>query len=141
MIGDDRVQASLISKLKTYPTITGAFTNSTEIRELEWQGDEFVYPNLRLDLEDNRFYYDEQERCNLQAVEFSVYVFSEQRSSKQSSQIKSEVINFLVGTGWTNSTYGVRFSPLRLMENVPSVRETERIFRCQAKFSSKVSPA
>lgn len=141
MINDEFIQAGLITKLKTYPTATGVFTNSTEIRELEWQGDEFVYPNIRLDLEDNRYYYDEQQRCGLQEIEFSVYIFSEQRSSKQCSQIKSEVINFLVGNGWTNSTYNIRFTPLRLIENIPAIRESERVWRSQARFSSKVSPA
>lgn len=141
MIGDEVIQAGIIARLKTYPTPTGAFTNSSEIRELEWQGDEFVYPNIRLDLEDNRDYFDEQERCSLQYIEFSVYVFSESRSSKQASQIKSEIIDFLKGRGWTNLTHNVKFSSPRLIENIPAIRVEERIWRSQARFSSKVSPA
>jgi hypothetical protein len=140
VIGDEVIQAGLIARLKTYPSPTGAFTNSTEIRELGWQGDEFVYPNIRLDLEDNRYYFDEQKRCQLQEVEWSIYVFSEQRSSKQSSQIKTEIINFLVGNGWTSLAHNIRFTSPRLIENVPAVRESERVWRCQARFSSRVSP-
>lgn len=140
MIGDEVIQAGIIARLKTYPTATGAFTNSAEIRELEWQGDEFVYPNIRLDLEDNRDYFNEQERCQLQEVEFSVYIFSEQRSSKECSQIKSEIINYIKGRGWTNITHNIRFSPPRLIENIPTIRESERVWRAQARFSSKVSP-
>ena len=140
MIGDETIQSALITKLKLFPSPTGTFTNSAEIRELEWQGDEFVYPNVRLDLEDNRYYFDEQERCQLQEVEFSVYVFSESRSSKQCSQIKTEIINFLVGQGWSNIPLNVRFARVRLLENVPAVRAEERVWRAQARFISRVIP-
>lgn len=138
MLGDEVIQASLITKLKLFPSATGTFTNSAEIRELEWQGDDFSYPNVRLDLEDNRYYYDEQEKCQLQEVEWSVYVFSEHRSSKQCSQIKTEIINFLVGQGWTNIPHNIKFARARLLDNVPAIRVDERIWRSQVRFVSRV---
>ncbi len=137
MIGDEVVQAAIIAKLKSLAPF-GAVA-STEVKELEWQGDSFTYPNIRVDLEENNFYYDEQLQCNLQNVEFSVYIFSEQRSSKEASQIKTLVINSMVSGGFSNSTYSVRFLPVRIMDNVPAIRESERTWRAQVKFGTKVS--
>lgn len=135
IIGDEVIQAAIIAKLKLLAPF-GAVV-STEIRELEWQGDSFTYPNIRVELEDNTPYYDEQLRCGIQRVEFSVYVFSEQKSSKEASQIKTLVTNALVGDGFSNST--IRFLPIRILDNVPAVREDDRTWRAQIKFGSKVS--
>lgn len=137
IIGDEVIQAAIIAKLKTLAPF--GVVASTEIRELEWQGDSFTYPNIRVELEDNTPYYDEQLRCGIQRVEFSVYVFSEQRSSKEASQIKTLLTNALVGDGFSNSTYSVRFLPIRILDNVPAIREDERIWRAQIKFGSKIS--
>ena len=139
MIGDEQVQAAIITKLKALSPF-GAVT-STEVRELEWQGDTFTYPNIRVDLESNEYYYDEQERCQLQYAEFSIYIFSQQRSSKECSQIKTLMANALVGIGFTNSTQGVKFSRVRMVDNVPAIRQDERTWRAQIKLGSRISPA
>ena len=110
---------------------------SSEIREWDWQGDVFTYPNIRVELEDNRPYYDEQQKCTLQMVEFSVYVFSEQKSSKECSQIKTNIINAL--TTFSNQSLGIKSTPVRIVENVPVIRQDERTWRAQVKYSSKVS--
>lgn len=135
MIGDEQIQAAIITKMKSLAPYQGV--QSGEIRELEWQGDTFTYPNIRVELETNEWYFDEQEKCNLQYIEFSVYCFSEQRSSKECSQIKTAVINALVGIGFTSNS--TKFSRLRMVDNVPAVREDERTWRSQVKFGSRVS--
>lgn len=134
MIGDESIQASIVAKLKALAPFDTV--SSTEIREFQWQGDEFAYPNIRIELEKNEYEFDEQERCQLQYIEFSVYAFSESKSSKESSRIKSAVINQLVGAGFT--TLGVKFNRVRLIDNVPAVRQDERTFRTQAKFGSRI---
>ncbi len=138
MIGDELIQASLITKIKSLSAITSLLTDANEVRELQWQGDTFTYPNIRLDLESNDWVFDEQERCQLQYCEFSIYVFTEDRSSKKCSQIKSAILTAMSGLGFSNSTYGVKFSRLRLIDNVPAVRESERIWRSQVKFGSRI---
>lgn len=138
MIGDEVIQAAIIAKIKSLAPFGNV--QSGEVKELEWKGDAFSYPNIRVDLETNEYAFDEQERCMLQYVEFSVYIFSEQRSSKECSQIKTLVSNALIGLGFSNSTYGVRFSRLRLVDNVPAVPESERVWRSQIKLGSRVSP-
>lgn len=137
MIGDEVIQAAIVAKLKALAPFGDV--QPVEVREFEWQGDEFTYPNIRVELEDNRYYYDEQERCSLQYVEFSVYVFSQQRSSKECSQIKTLVTNAMVGIGFNDTTRNLRFTSVRVVDNIPVVREDARTWRSQIKLSSKVS--
>lgn len=136
MNGDEAIQAAIITKLKALAPFGSV--QSGEIRELEWQGDSFTYPNIRVELESNDWVFDEQERCMLQYVEFSIYCFSEQRSSKECSQIKTAIINALAGIGFSNNTYSVKFNRLRIVDNVPAVRQDERTWRAQVKFGSRV---
>lgn len=122
-----------MTKIKSLGSIT---TGTSDIREFEWQGDEFTYPNIRLDLEDNRYEFNEQERCSLQTIEFSVYIYSEQRSSKQCSYIKGLVANALIGLGFTGQY--AKYTHIRLMENIPAIRVSEREFRSQLKLTTFV---
>ena len=133
MISDEKIQSDLMTKIKSLGSIT---TGTSDIREFEWQGDEFTYPNIRLDLEDNRYEFNEQERCALQTIEFSVYIYSEQRSSKQCSYIKGLVANALIGLGFTG-TYA-KYTHIRLLENIPAIRVSEREFRAQLKLTTFV---
>ena len=139
MIGDEVVQATIISKLKSIAPFTSSFgsVQNTEIREWDWQGDTFTYPNIRVELEDNKPYYDEQQRCTLQNVEFSVYIFSEQKSSKECSQIKTNIINSF--TTISNQSLGVASTVARIVESVPVIRQDEATWRAQIKYSCKIS--
>ena len=136
MKSDELIQADLIAKLKTITSVTGII-GVTEVKELQWQGDTFTYPNIRLDLESNEYEFDEQERCNLWRVEFSVYVFSQERSSKQCSTIKGLLENYLTGLGFTGTN--AKYSRLRLIDNVPAIREDERTFRAQLRYSTRLT--
>lgn len=136
MKSDELIQADLITKLKSLSSVT-AITGVNEIKELQWQGDSFTYPNVRLDLESNEYEFDEQERCNLWRVEFSIYIFSQERSSKQCSTIKGLIENSLTGLGFTG--VNAKYSRLRLIDNIPAVREDERTWRSQLRYSTLVT--
>lgn len=138
MISDYQLQADLIAKLKTITSVVALLPDGVNgIKELQWQGDTFQYPAIRLDIEDGGYEFDEQERCNLYFVEFSVYVFSQERSSKQCSQIKGLLENYLTGLGFTG-TYA-KYNRLRLEDSVPAVRQDERTFRCQVKYRTRLT--
>lgn len=138
MISDELVQADLIAKLKSISSVVTLLPDGTSgIKELQWQGDTFQYPAVRLDLESNEYEFDEQERCNLWRVEFSVYVFSQERSSKQCSTIKGLLENYLTGLGFTGTN--AKYSRLRLIDNVPAVREDERTWRSQLRYSTRLT--
>lgn len=139
MISDELVQADLIAKLKTISSVIALLPDGTSgIKELQWQGDTFQYPCVRLDLENNEYQFDEQERCRLYRIEFSVYGFSQERSSKQCSNIKGILENYLTGLGFTGTN--AKYSRLRLTDNVPAVREDERTWRSQLRYQTRITP-
>lgn len=138
MLSDEKIQADLITKLRTITTVTVLLPEGVNgIKELQWQGDTFQYPGVRLDLEDAGYEFDEQEMCQLYFAEFSVYIFSEERSSKQCSTIKGLLENALTGKGWTGAN--TKFTRLRLVDNVPAVREDERTWRSQIKYRTRLT--
>jgi hypothetical protein len=138
MIADQLVQADLITKLKSITSVTIILPEGANgIKELQWQGDTFQYPAVRLDLEDCGYEFDEQEQCGLYFAEFSVYVFSEERSSKQCSTIKGLLENALTGIGWTG--VNARYNRLRLVENIPAIRQDERTFRSQLRYRTRLT--
>ena len=137
MISDELLQADLVSKLKRIASVTSLLPDGTSgIRELQWQGDTFQYPCVRLDLEQNEYVFDEQERCQLYQIEFSLYIFSEERSSKQCSVIKGLLENYLTGKGWTGTN--AKYTRLRLIDSVPAVREDMTTWRTQLKYRTRV---
>jgi hypothetical protein len=140
MISDEVIQAALVTKLKS---ITALFTGTSVlpegangVRELQYQSDNFSYPNVRLDITNNDYYFDEQERCSLQEAQFSIYIFSQERSSKQCSTIKGLLMTALIGLGFTGTN--VKFSRIRLVSNIPSIREDTRTWRSQIKLISRI---
>lgn len=138
MVSDELIQADLIAKLKTITSVVSMLPDGTAgIKELQWQGDTFQYPAVRLDLESNEYEFDDQKMCNLWRAEFSVYVFSQERSSKQCSTIKGLLENFLTGLGFTGTN--AKYSQLRLMDNVPAVRQDERTWRSQLRYSTRLT--
>jgi hypothetical protein len=138
MIADQLVQADLITKLKSITSVTIILPEGANgIKELQWQGDTFQYPAVRLDLEDCGYEFDEQEECGLYFAEFSVYVFSEERSSKQCSTIKGLLENALTGLGWTGTN--ARYNRLRLAENIPAIRQDERTWRSQLRYRTRLT--
>lgn len=138
MISDELIQADLITKLKTFTNVTSVLGDGVNgIKELQWQGDTFTYPCVRLDLETNGYEFDEQERCSLYYVEFSLYIFSQERSSKQASQIKGLLENNLTGLGFTGAN--AKYNRLRLVESVPAVREDSRTWRTSLKYRTRLT--
>ena len=142
MISDEVIQAAIIAKLKSFTTLTALLAEGVSgIKEYQWQGDTFKYPAVRLDLESNGYTFDANGQCTSQDIEFSLYFYSEEKSSKQCSQLKGITINLLVGKGFTQN--GLRFSELRLERggNIPAMREDEHTWRSQVKLNSMVTIA
>ena len=73
MIADNLVQADIITKLKSIVAVTNLLGDGVSgIKELEWQGDDFKYPCVRLDLENVGYEFDEQENCGLPLANLQV---------------------------------------------------------------------
>jgi tRNA U38,U39,U40 pseudouridine synthase TruA len=86
------VKSAYIAYLKSKPSITSLLTDVDEIRELEWQGQAFVYPNIRVSVD----FLPAVNRC-LDTAEVEINIFSEQKSSSQASDIASAIYTLLHG--------------------------------------------
>lgn len=87
MITNDIIQAGIISKLKSISAIVALV--GSEIRESSWQGTDFVYPSIRVDLQPTS---PSIEGCNFSEIDFWISVYSEKASSLESSQIQAVIV-------------------------------------------------
>ena len=86
MLRNDTIQEGIITELKSLSAITALVTNSLgdyEIRETEWRGTVFEYPNIRVEMEQ----VPSIEGCGYGEIDFTIKVFSESSSSKECSNI------------------------------------------------------
>lgn len=105
MIGNNSIQAAIISKLKADVALTAWLTlagSSDEIREAQWQGTDFELPAVRVNVGINAPFEDScyPENCD---VAFIVSCFSEEGSSSQVDQLMHLVCSALIGKRLTGS--------------------------------------
>ena len=83
------VQEAIISYSKSQSSLTSLLpTGTVEIRELEWQGEQFQYPNVRVSVD----FYPPVNGCQPSA-EIYFDIFSEKKSSMEASTIAGVIQN------------------------------------------------
>lgn len=82
----DEIQSSMVAYLKANVNAVayGLASGNVEIREHEWQGTEFTYPNVRVLILDAT---PDKSNCISEEVNIEVQTFSEEASSYQASRI------------------------------------------------------
>lgn len=119
---NDEIQAALISKLKATAAIvaelTTAGSSSTEIREDNWQGTEFEYPNIRVRMISNNPTGDLAE-CSVCKFSVSIMAFSESYSSLEADKIAGIISTSLNGKSFTASGISLH---LRTTNIIPATR-------------------
>jgi len=110
MISLNIIQEELIDLLKADATLVASV--GTEIRENQWQGKEFSYPNVRLRL--GRQAPTSRGTCYTShgSVPFDVLVASKEASSQEADRISGEVVEALLTHQINNGTY--MSGPIRL---------------------------
>lgn len=90
MIGILEVQSALVQWMKANTTIASQVPNTygEEIRELEWRGDKFVFPNIRVRVDNLKF---EMNNCLKATMTARIFVFSEEYSSLECNTIAGKV--------------------------------------------------
>jgi hypothetical protein len=93
-----------IADLKAQPTVVAAVGGAERIKENEYQSSDWVYPAIRVSLEflPSRIY------CGPDGANVEIDCYSEQKSSKQSSDIAS--IIYALYHGRPFEAGGIRFS-------------------------------
>jgi len=132
MLSIAEVKESIIAYLKANVTITSKLTDGAdEIRELQWQGTRFTYPNVRVRVRELQPF----QECGYSLMAGSIYVFSEDASSKEADEIAGIIANVLHATYFSSA--GVANS-LWITELVPSVRQDERTWRAEVMIAGRV---
>ena len=122
MTGND-VQEAIVSYLKSKTQITSLLANAGQVKEAQWQGTSFVYPAVRVSVD----FFPAINGCQDRA-EIHIEVFSEQKSSDESSTIAGAIQTLLHRKPFTSS--GVSF----FMMLVTKVEKPERtIYAWQTK--------
>lgn len=99
------VQEAIITKLKS-STIPSMLLDPKDIREVEWVGSVYKFPNVRVRVES---FERRDADCDIFVVMASVLVNGEDASSKLTNTIASEIYNLLdrktiISTKFKNAT-------------------------------------
>jgi len=125
MLSNNEIQAAWVAYLKANANII-AQVGIEEIREDNWQGREFTYPNIRVRLISNE--PEAGRDCNLHSVIISTMVFSEDPFSRQADTITGIINDELHDYQFVsnNISFGVRSSNL-----VPALRSDANTWRAE----------
>ena len=130
---NDQLQGALIDYLKTQTAVTALLpgATSTEIREDQWQGTEFDYPNIRCRLMSNVI-----GNCNDLDITLSWEVRSEEASSYQADKICGKIRTVLHNKSFTQNGLHISLWATNL---VPAIREDMRTWRSELLMRGTVS--
>jgi len=135
MISNELIQSALISKANGDTVIVASPLVSGSVREFNFQGTDFSYPAVRLQIESQIDVADTNVHCPSQ-VDFSWYVFSEKASSLEANSIAGRLVSELRGLSFSQNN--IKFVKIRVLENIPAIREDERTWRAQVRCQSVV---
>lgn len=137
MIPNSEIQSALVSKIKANATIVLQLTNNDteDIKEDNWQGRNFDYPAIRINLLDQVIDPSSNDRCLVSKSIFSIIILSTDDSSKQADDIAGVVASQLDNKGFTQS--GIKFERLRCERLIPA-KPVNDLWRSEAVFSSRV---
>jgi|SRR5688572_17329143 len=137
MIPNNTVQASIVAQTQLVPTLTGTVLpdGARGVSEVNWRGDEFDYPNVRVGLESQTDATPDSD-CTPVFVDWSVYVFSEKHSSFEANEIAGLIVVYFKGRNFTSN--GLRFARVEILENIPALQEDSNTWRAQIRCRSIV---
>lgn len=131
---NDEIQASIVAYLKGIyaiysQLITPDFPTGTasEIREDQWQGTEFDYPNIRVRMISNVPSTDDPSCANAE-ISVSLMAFSQEYSTQEADRIAGIISTYV--SGKTFSSVGVSVY-LRTVNLIPAVRSDTHTWRSE----------
>jgi hypothetical protein len=107
------VQQAWIALLKSFPTVVAELANADQIKELQWQGTDFVYPGIRVGVD----YMPSINGCGTDKAEITIEIHAEDKSSKKCTEISALILNLIHKHIFTEPTTGLRF-PIVVVKKV-----------------------
>ncbi len=135
MIPNNSLQAAIVYQTQLVPTLTGTVLpdGARGVSEVNWRGDVFQYPNVRVGLE-SQTDQTPDSNCTPVVVDWSIYVFSEVHSSREANEIAGLIVVYFKGLNFTSN--GVRFIRVGILENIPALQEDSNTWRAQIRCRS-----
>lgn len=131
---NDEIQAALVAYLKARSAITDELpAGATEIRENEWQGTEFTYPNVRVRMISNNAAFG---GCDRSDITLGIEVFSEQASSREADRIAGIINGVMHQRSFSSS--GIQFN-LTTTNLVPAFRKDDRTWQSEVLMKGTAS--
>lgn len=136
MIDDNAIQAAVVAKLKANTALVAyltQFSAQAEIRESSWQGREFLYPNVRVEVTDNT---PIGELPCFSQVTITLYYHSESDSSKQVNELAGFGNDALFekqvsGSGWYSGI-------IQLDNRIAGKRQIERVWQAVELYRTNI---
>lgn len=135
MLRNDQIQAAIISKLKGNATIVAELASNAEIKEDQYQGTEFAYPAVRVQLNSNEP-LNQDANCPHTRIGLSILVFTEDDSSLKADKIAGIIHNQLHAQQYTINAIAIS---LRTTNLVPAIRSDIRTWRAEILMSGIAS--
>lgn len=140
MLGNDEIQAALVGYFKSIPSIADEVTHTVnsksivDVREDQWQGRDFAYPNIRIRLISNTPLWSGD--CNAHRIYLGIQVFTENDSSLNADRIAGIINSALHGKSFSASS--ITFS-LRTTNLVPAIRSDVLTWRSEVLMTGVAS--
>jgi len=126
-VDDEQFKTALISYLKELDPLLERIP-AAEVRETQWQGTTFTYPNVRVRVIDNRPF---GSRCH-HKIQVGIQVNSEEQSSKEADEISGIIGRALSDCSFArNGVYMI----LQVTNLIPALRVDVRTWRSEALFT------
>ena len=135
MLRNDQIQAALIAKLKANTTIVAELASSADIKEDQYQGTEFNYPGVRVQLNSNEP-LTQDANCPHTRIGLSVLVFTEDDNSLEADRIAGIIHNELHAQQYTINGIAISLHTTNL---IPAIRSDVRTWRSQILMSGIAS--
>lgn len=134
MVTNDEIQEALVAYLKSITAITSLLVDinnvvlgAAEIREDQWQGTEFDYPNIRVRMINN-IPLGDSDQCNASTFTVSFMVFDEMASSRKSENISGIISTSLHGKSFIQGSLSIF---LRTTNLLPAVHSSISVWRAE----------
>lgn len=134
MLRNDEIQTALVAYIKANANIIAELdAGADEVREYQWQGTQFTYPNIRVRMIDN---IPLDRNCNHSTIRFSLLVFSEDASSLEANRISGIINSELHDKSFTYTSIGFSLWTTNL---VPAIRQDARTWRSEVMMEGIAS--
>lgn len=128
MVSNEDIKIALIARLKSLSAITNELPSTDEIRETQWQGTTFQYPNIRVRILSNQpmgvdsCYHD---------IKAGIQVNSEEDSSKEAEHISGIIVSELNNKAFRQGDVNCILVVTNL---IPAIRTEQLVWRSEVLF-------